>query len=316
MGVLCLVAMAVPLGRIAFLVLFTIAKTGLSTSLVFYDPMLVDITTSDRVDGVSSHGYAWGYIGSCIPFTISLLLILGANSIGLTTVQATAIAFIINALWWLLATIPLLKNYRQVNYSTKKEPVLGNLKRVLTNIKNDKKVLFFLIAFFFYIDGVYTIIEMATSYGKDVGINDSSLLLALLMTQVVAFPFSLIFGKLAKKYSVKSLILTCITGYFFIAVFALWLDTAWKFWVLAVFVAVFQGAIQALSRSYFTQIIPTNQASEYFRVFVIFDRGASFMGTLLMGIVAQLTDSSKYGVIVIAFMFVIGGIIFKNKCSD
>lgn len=316
MGVLCLVAMAVPFGWIAFLVLFIIAKTGLSTSLVFYDSMLVDITTSDRVDEVSSHGYAWGYIGSCIPFTISLLLILGANSIGLTTVQATAIAFIINALWWLLATIPLLKNYRQVNYSTKKEPVLGNLKRVLTNIKNDKKVLFFLIAFFFYIDGVYTIIEMATSYGKDVGINDSSLLLALLMTQVVAFPFSLIFGKLAKKYSVKSLILTCITGYFFIAVFALWLDTAWKFWVLAVFVAVFQGAIQALSRSYFTQIIPTNQASEYFGVFDIFGKGASFMGTLLMGIVTQLTDSSKYGVIVIAFMFVIGGIIFKNKCSD
>ena len=157
---------------------------------------------------------------------------------------------------------------------------------------------------------------MATSYGKDVGINDSSLLLALLMTQVVAFPFSLIFGKLAKKYSVKSLILTCITGYFFIAVFALWLDTAWKFWVLAVFVAVFQGAIQALSRSYFTQIIPTNQASEYFGVFDIFGKGASFMGTLLMGIVTQLTDSSKYGVIVIAFMFVIGGIIFKNKCSD
>ena len=154
MGVLCLVAMAVPLGWIAFLVLFIIAKTGLSTSLVFYDSMLVDITTSDRVDEVSSHGYAWGYIGSCIPFTISLLLILGANSIGLTTVQATAIAFIINALWWLLATIPLLKNYRQVNYSTKKELVLGNLKRVLTNIKNDKKVLFFLIAFFFYIDGV------------------------------------------------------------------------------------------------------------------------------------------------------------------
>lgn len=316
MGVLCLVAMAVPFGWIAFLVLFIIAKTGLSTSLVFYDSMLVDITTSDRVDEVSSHGYAWGYIGSCIPFTISLLLILGANSIGLTTVQATAIAFIINALWWLLATIPLLKNYRQVNYSTKKEPVLGNLKRVLTNIKNDKKVLFFLIAFFFYIDGVYTIIEMATSYGKDVGINDSSLLLALLMTQVVAFPFSLIFGKLAKKYSVKSLISTCITGYFFIAVFALWLDTAWKFWVLAVFVAVFQGAIQALSRSYFTQIIPTNQASEYFGVFDIFGKGASFMGTLLMGIVTQLTDSSKYGVIVIAFMFVIGGIIFKNKCSD
>ena len=316
MGVLSLAAMAIPVGWIVFLAIFIIAKTGLSTSLVFYDSMLVDITTNDRVDEVSSHGYAWGYIGSCIPFTISLLLILGANNIGLSTIQAMSIAFIMNALWWLLMTLPLLKNYHQINFTTVKEPVVKNLKKVLVNIKNNKKVLYFLIAFFFYIDGVYTIIEMATSYGKDVGIDDNSLLLALLLTQVVAFPFSLIFGKLSKKYSVKTLILTCITGYFFIAVFALWLDTAWKFWVLAVFVAVFQGAIQALSRSYFTQIIPENQASEYFGVFDIFGKGASFMGTLLMGIITQITDSSKYGVIVIAGMFVIGGLIFKSKCVE
>ncbi|WP_296880276.1 MFS transporter [Thomasclavelia sp.] len=316
MGVLSLAAMAIPVGWIVFLAIFIIAKTGLSTSLVFYDSMLVDITTNDRVDEVSSHGYAWGYIGSCIPFTISLLLILGANNIGLSTIQAMSIAFIMNALWWLLMTLPLLKNYHQINFTTVKEPVVKNLKKVLINIKNNKKVLYFLIAFFFYIDGVYTIIEMATSYGKDVGIDDNSLLLALLLTQVVAFPFSLIFGKLSKKYSVKTLILTCITGYFFIAVFALWLDTAWKFWVLAVFVAVFQGAIQALSRSYFTQIIPENQASEYFGVFDIFGKGASFMGTLLMGIITQITDSSKYGVIVIAGMFVIGGLIFKSKCVE
>ena len=316
MGVLSLAAMAIPVGWIVFLAIFIIAKTGLSTSLVFYDSMLVDVTTNDRVDEVSSHGYAWGYIGSCIPFTISLLLILGANNIGLSTIQAMSIAFIMNALWWLLMTLPLLKNYHQINFTTVKEPVVKNLKKVLINIKNNKKVLYFLIAFFFYIDGVYTSIEMASSYGKDVGIDDNSLLLALLLTQVVAFPFSLIFGKLSKKYSVKTLILTCITGYFFIAVFALWLDTAWKFWVLAVFVAVFQGAIQALSRSYFTQIIPENQASEYFGVFDIFGKGASFMGTLLMGIITQITDSSKYGVIVIAGMFVIGGLIFKSKCVE
>ena len=157
---------------------------------------------------------------------------------------------------------------------------------------------------------------MATSYGKDVGINDNSLLLALLLTQVVAFPFSLLFGKLSKKYSVKNLIITCIIGYFLIAVFALWLDTAWKFWLLAVFVAVFQGAIQALSRSYFAKIVPDEQASEYFGVFDIFGKGASFMGTLLMGIITQITDNSRYGVVVIALMFLIGGLIFKTKCQE
>lgn len=189
MGVLGLAALSIPVGWIVFLAIFIVAKTGFATSLIFYDSMLVDITTYERVDQVSSHGYAWGYIGSCIPFTISLLLILGCDTIGLSTVMATAIAFIMNALWWFFITIPLLKNYQQINYTTAKEPIINNLKRVLTSIKNNKKVLFFLIAFFFYIDGVYTIIEMATSYGKDVGIDDNSLLLALLLTQVVAFHF-------------------------------------------------------------------------------------------------------------------------------
>lgn len=316
MGVLGLAALAIPVGWIAFLAIFVIAKIGFSTSLIFYDSMLVDISSNDRVDQVSSHGYAWGYIGSCIPFTISLLLILGCDTIGISASLATSIAFIMNAMWWFFITMPLLKNYQQVNYTNVKEPVFKNLKRVFISIKNNKKVLFFLIAFFFYIDGVYTIIEMATSYGKDVGIDDNSLLLALLLTQVVAFPFSLLFGKMAKKFPVKSLILSCIIGYFGIAVFALWLDTAWKFWLLAVFVAVFQGAIQALSRSYYAQIIPESQASEYFGIFDIFGKGASFMGTLLMGITTQLTDNSKYGVVVIACMFVIGGIVFKTKCHD
>ena len=314
-GVLGLAVLSIPVGWIVFLTIFIIAKVGFATSLIFYDSMLVDITTSDRIDEVSSHGYAWGYIGSCIPFTISLLLILGCDTIGISATLATAIAFIMNALWWLLITIPLLKNYKQVNYNNVKEPIIKNFKHLFSNIKNNKKVLFFLLAFFFYIDGVYTIIEMATSYGKDVGISDSNLLLALLLTQIVAFPFSIIFGKLTKKYSLKSLITSCIMGYFFIAVFALWLDSAWKFWLLAVFVAIFQGAIQALSRSYYAKIIPDNQASEYFSIFDIFGKGASFMGTLLMGITTQITNNSRYGVIVIACMFLIGGLIFRFKCS-
>lgn len=316
MGVLGLAALSIPVGWIAFLAIFVIAKTGYATSLIFYDSMLVDITSTERVDEVSSHGYAWGYLGSCLPFTISLLLILKCDAIGLSAGIATAIAFIMNALWWFLITVPLLKNYQQINYTSVKVPILKNLKKVLVSIKNNKKVLFFLIAFFFYIDGVYTIIEMATSYGKDVGIDDNNLLLALLLTQVVAFPFSLIFGKLAKKFPVKSLIMSCIIGYFFIGIFALFLDTAWKFWVLAVFVAVFQGAIQALSRSYYAAIIPESQASEYFGIFDIFGKGASFMGALLVGIVTQITDSSRYGVMVIIILFLIGGIIFKTKCHD
>lgn len=315
-GVLGLAALSLPVNWIIFLTIFVIAKVGFSTSLIFYDSMLVDITTSERIDEVSSHGYAWGYIGSCIPFSLSLLLILNCNKIGISTVLATTISFVMNALWWLLITIPLLKNYQQLNYTNTKKPIFKNFKNIFINIKNNQKILFFLIAFFFYIDGVYTIIEMATSYGKDVGINDSHLLLALLLTQIVAFPFSILFGKLTKKYTLKSLITSCILGYFLIAIFALGLDSAWKFWLLAVFVAIFQGAIQALSRSYYTKIIPENNASKYFSIFDIFGKGASFMGTLLMGVTTQLTNNSRYGVIVIAIMFVIGGLIFKLKCHD
>lgn len=315
-GVLGLAALSLPVNWIIFLTIFVIAKVGFSTSLIFYDSMLVDITTSERIDEVSSHGYAWGYIGSCIPFSLSLLLILNCDNIGISTTLATTISFVMNALWWLLITIPLLKNYQQINYTNTKKPLFKNFKNIFINIKNNKKILFFLIAFFFYIDGVYTIIEMATSYGKDVGINDSHLLLALLLTQIVAFPFSILFGKLTKKYTLKFLITSCILGYFLIAIFALGLDSAWKFWLLAVFVAIFQGAIQALSRSYYAKIIPENNASEYFSIFDIFGKGASFMGTLLMGITTQLTNNSRYGVIVIAIMFVIGGLIFKLKCHD
>ena len=314
-GVLGCAALALPKSAILFLVVFVITKVGFSGSLIFYDSMLVDVTTDERMDDVSSQGYAWGYIGSCVPFVVSLALIFGADYIGISGTAATAGAFIINALWWAVVTIPLLKNYKQNYYvETKVNGVKETIKRLGTvcgEIKKDKKVFLFLVAFFFYIDGVYTIIEMATSYGKDVGISDTSLLLALLLTQIVAFPCAIVFGKLAQKFETSRLITVCIGAYFLVAIYALWLDAAWKFWVMATFVGVFQGAIQALSRSYFAKIIPKEKSSEYFGIFDIFGKGASFMGTMLMGISTQIFHTSKAGVIVIASMFVIGFVIFK-----
>lgn len=314
-GVLGCAALALPKSAILFLAVFVITKVGFSGNLIFYDSMLVDVTTDERMDDVSSQGYAWGYIGSCVPFVVSLALIFGADYIGISGTVATAGAFIINALWWAVVTIPLLKNYKQNYYvETKVNGVKETIKRLGTvcgEIKKDKKVFLFLVAFFFYIDGVYTIIEMATSYGKDVGISDTSLLLALLLTQIVAFPCAIIFGKLAQKFETARLIAVCIGAYFLVAVYALWLDAAWKFWVMATFVGVFQGAIQALSRSYFAKIIPKEKSSEYFGIFDIFGKGASFMGTMLMGISTQIFHTSKAGVIVIASMFVIGFVIFK-----
>jgi len=314
MGVLGCASLSIPKIWIAFLVVFVIAKVGFSASLIFYDSMLTDVSTNERMDNVSSQGYAWGYIGSCIPFIVSLLLVMFSDKIGISTSVAMTLAFLLNAIWWLVVTIPLLKNYKQNYYVEKtKTPVRDSVKRlqkIWSELKNNRKILIFLIAFFFYIDGVYTIIEMATSYGKDVGITDNSMLLA---PQIVAFPCAIIFGRIARKVEADKLIRICIVAYFFIAVFALQLDTAWKFWMLAVLVAVFQGAIQALSRSYFAKLIPKNKSSEYFGIFDIFGKGASFVGTTLMGISTQIYDSSKAGIVVISVMFVIGYFVFQMQ---
>ena len=318
-GVLGLAALSIPKNWIVFLAIFVIAKIGYNTSLIFYDSMLLDITTNERSDIVSSQGYAWGYIGSCIPFLISLVLVLFYDNIGMSFQVAMTLAFLINALWWFFMTLPLLKNYQQVHYIEKpKHPIQESFKRLghsLKEISKDKKVFLFLISFFFYIDGVYTIIEMATAYGSALGLNTEGLLVALLVTQIVAFPFALLFGKLSHKYETHSLIQICIIAYTGIALFAVQLDTQWEFWVLAVCVGMFQGAIQALSRSYFAKIIPPEKSGEYFGLFDICGKGASFMGTTLVGVIAQLTGHMNIGVAVISVLFIIGFFFFKKAST-
>ena len=296
---------------ILYLLVFLVARVGYSSSLVFYDSMLTDVTTDDRVDRVSSSGFAWGYIGSCIPFILCLLLVLMPDTFGITMPTAIFISFTIVTVWWFGSAVPLLKQYRQNHYNENIEKktfasIYNNLKLTLHKVRQNKTIATFLIAYFFYIDGVFTIIEMATSYGKDVGISDTDLVLALLLTQVVAFPFAILYGRLAKKFETKKLICSCIGGYILIVLFALQLDKAWEFWFLAVCVAVFQGAIQALSRSYFARIIPKDNSNEYFGFYDIFGKGAAFFGTLMMGIVTQATGSSTYGVATLLILLVVG----------
>ena len=313
-GVVTCALLSLPNSWFLFLVVFVLSKVGYNASLIFYDAMLVDVTTEDRMDAVSSHGYAWGYIGSCIPFVISLIFVLMYDHLGLTLRTAMSIAFLINAAWWLLMTIPLIKNYKQQYYvDTPTHPVNDSFKRLfltLKEIQNQTPVFLYLLSFFFFIDGVYTIIEMATAYGSSLGLDSSGLLLALLVTQLVAFPCALIFAKLSKKYKTELLIKICILAYLGIALFAIQLDKQWEFWMLAIFVGMFQGAIQALSRSYFAKIIPSEKSGEYFGIYDIFGKGASFLGTLMIGIVAQVTHIANAGVAVLAVMFVIGYFLF------
>ncbi|MGN0412519.1 MAG: MFS transporter, partial [Lachnospiraceae bacterium] len=298
-----------------FLVIFVIAKVGYAGSLIFYDSMLSDVTIEERMDDVSAQGYAWGYIGSCVPFVFSLILVLGSGAMGISMEVAMAIAFFIIAIWWVVMSLPLLKIYRQKYYVEKRPHVVresfARLGRTLKNVRKEKKVFMFLLAFFFYIDGVYTIIDMATAYGSALGLDSVGLLLALLVTQIVAFPFAILFGRLSCRYEAEKLITVCIGAYLGIAVFAIFLTNQTQFWILAVLVGMFQGGIQALSRSYFTKIIPANQSGEYFGLLDILGKGASFVGTTLVGLVSQLTGSVNKGVGMISVMFILGLIVFR-----
>lgn len=303
-----------------FLVIFVIAKVGYSSSLIFYDSMLADVTDEKRMDQVSSQGYAWGYIGSCIPFIISLVIVLGAGKIGISMATAMMIAFLITAVWWIAMTVPLMKDYQQKYYVEKKEHAfLESFKRLgntLKNIRKEKAAFLFLLSFFFYIDGVYTIIDMATAYGSALGLDSTGLLLALLVTQIVAFPFAILFGYLAKKMAADKLITVCIGAYFCIAIYAMFLQTQFQFWVLAVCVGMFQGGIQALSRSYFTKIIPANQSGEFFGFLDICGKGAAFMGTTIVSTVTLLTGKESLGVGMIAILFLIGLILFRITVKE
>ena len=218
-----------------FLVVFVLAKTGYSASLVFYDAMLTDVTEPERMDNVSSQGYAWGYIGSCIPFIISLVIVLGADGLGISMQTSMILAF-----WWLSSSLPLLGSYRQRYFAEAGKHVVKNsfvrLGRTFRELTKQKHIFVFLLAFFFYIDGVYTVIDMATAYGEALGLDSTGLLLALLVTQIVAFPSVLAFGRIVKKVSPEKIITVCIAAYFCIAVYAYWLDTQLDFWILAVLV--------------------------------------------------------------------------------
>ena len=302
-----------------FLGVFVLAKTGYSASLIFYDAMLTDVTEPERMDSVSSHGYAWGYIGSCIPFIACLGIVLGAGSLGIGTQTSMILAFVITALWWLCSSIPLLRSYRQKYFSDADGHVVRNsfkrLGRTFIELTKEKHIFIFLLAFFFYIDGVYTVIDMATAYGQALGLDSTGLLLALLVTQIVAFPCVLIFSRLVKKIKSEAIITICIAAYFCIAVYAYWLDTQFDFWLLAVLVGMFQGTIQALSRSYFAKIIPAEKSGEFFGIYDICGKGASVIGTALVSVLSQVTGSINIGVSALSVMFLIGLVLFRYSAK-
>lgn len=297
---------------VLFLVLFVISRTGYSLANVFYDSMLVDVTTDEKMDALSSFGYAFGYVGSTIPFILGIVLVMQPETFGLTTQLATQLSFVIALVWWLLFTIPLLRNVKQTYYTEKESHILSNsfkeIAKTFNKIRNNKKMFLYIIAYFFYIDGVYTIISMASIFGTEVGLETNGLILALLLTQFVAFPFAILASVLAKKFGVLTMLKTYVAIYGFVAVFGFTIQSgeAWKFWVLAVIVGLAQGGVQSLSRSYFGKLVPKENNSEYFGFFDIFGKYADLLGPLLMALSGLLFHETRYAILFMVTFFIFG----------
>lgn len=321
-GALSCLALGIPKWWVAFLLIFVVAKIALNASLVVSDSMLNDITTPERMDEISSRGYAAGYIGSCIPFIACLVVVVmsdfmesGPGYFSFPT--AISISLMITAVWWVVMSLPLFRNYEQKYYN---EAEMETLKEKLTyflesvkEISKNKAMALFLIAFFFYIDGVNTIIEVSVAYGEALNLDSVGLLGALLVTQVVAFPSTLLMSKLSYRIGTHRAIYICIAGYIAVSVFAIFLSTTIQFFIMAIIVGFFQGAIQALSRAYFGRMVPKEKTGEYFGIMDIFGKGATIIGTAAIAVFTSIFDNIRMVAPILLIMFVIGFLFFRQS---
>jgi len=312
------------------LVLYILGTIGFNASCVFYDGFLHDVTTEERMDAVSSYGYGLGYIGgSTIPLLAAMALIMFGESFGIPGDLACQISFMITAIWWLVFTIPMWKNVHQVHSVDPEGNILRQTLRrmggVLKRIRRSKGLIYFLLAYFFYIDGVGTIIHMATIFGQNMGLDSNALIVILMVVQLVAFPCAIAYGKFSKKYGVRTMILFGIGTYMLVCFVALALEPLRQistgallggFIVLAVLVGTAQGGIQALSRSYFGKLIPADSANEFFGFFDIFGKFSAVVGPALFSVVWSATQQVHLGIIPVLLMFVVGFVLFLCVPKD
>ena len=306
------------------LALYVIGTVGFSGSCVFYDGFLHDVTTIDRMDTVSTYGYGLGYIGgSTIPLVISMLLIMFGSRIGVSSALACQLSFMLTAVWWLVFTIPMWRNVHQIHAIEPEGSIasqtLSRLGEMIRRIARSKGMLLFLFAYFFYIDGVGTIIHMATIFGTNMGLDNNTMIVILLVVQIVAFPFAILYGKLSKKYGVRGMILFGIATYMTVCFVALGLEPLRQlgqiplllgFIFLAFLVGTAQGGIQALSRSYFGKLVPEDSANEFFGFFDIFGKFSAVVGPALFSVVWGATAKVYLGILPVLSMFVIGMVLF------
>lgn len=308
------------LAWLILLILYVLSNIGFSASNIFYDASLLDVTDKNRMSRVSSMGYGMGYIGSCVPFLLYLAFMLNIDAMPFSLDWLTRAVFVLTAVWWFVFTIPYWQNVKQKSWiNPSSHPIRDSFTRVKNTIKDIaqyRQLFIFLLAYFLYIDGVGTIISMATAVATDLGIEATVLVVVLLIVQIVAFPFTVLYGQLAKGFGDKKLIYLGIFTYIVICIYALSMKTATDFFILACMVGTAQGGLQALSRSMFGKLVPKEKTNEFFGIYNVFGKFSSIIGTTLLGVITQMTGNSLNGVFGLIILFIIGGILLLGVKED
>ena len=292
------------------------ANIGWSGANIFYDALLPEVASKKEVDFVSSLGYALGYIGGGLLFLLNVLMYLKYQAFGFSDpASSIRFSFLSVALWWAIFSVPLWvfvqepKPIAQYNFFQAVRSGWHQLKLTLSDLKSYRIVAMFLLAYWLYIDGVDTIVRMAVDYGKFLNFSDSTLISALLLVQFIAFPAALLYSGVATRLGAKNAVMTGIFGYILITFFGYFMKQEWHFYFLAVLVGLFQGGIQALSRSLYTRIIPLNKAAEFFGFYNMLGKFAAVIGPFLMGLVTVLSGNARLGILSILLLFISGAVV-------
>ncbi len=296
--------------------LYVFASIGFMGANIFYDSLLINISETNELDIISSLGYGFGYIGGGLLFVFNIILVSNPEWFGLLDKTiAVRVSFITVAVWWLLFSIPLMlyvpepKLGKPTTWFKIITSSLTQLNSTFHEIKKYKIVLLFLIAYWLYIDGVDTIIRMSVDYGLALGLDTGNLITAIMITQFVGFPAAIVFGFIGNKYGPKRGILIAIGVYILVTLYAVSMQTAEEFYAMAIVIGLVQGGVQALSRSLFSRIIPPSKAAEFFGFYNMMGKFAAVLGPLLVGGVAIITTNSRYSMLSILVLFIVGGIL-------
>jgi UMF1 family MFS transporter len=300
---------------------YTLATVGFAASLVFYDALLVSVADDAESDRISSLGYSLGYLGGGVLFAVNVAMTLKPQLFGLADAAAGVKAsFVTVALWWAVFTLPLLfRVHERQGGAATAGPAVTNLGRALVQLRSTfarvrsmPEVWRFLLAYWLYIDAVDTVIRMAVDYGLSLGLPSQSLIIALLITQFVGFPAAIVFAKIAGRVGTQRSILIGIVVYIGVTVLGYFMTTVAEFYALAIVIGLVQGGVQALSRSFYSRLIPQAEAGEFFGFYNMLGKFASVLGPLLMGVVGVMTGSSRQAILSLVVLFVLGGVLLMR----